>query len=111
MDQEEVTLVNLKEYVKIVEDWPKVGISYKDISPLLENAGAYRYTIDQLMNFAKGLNVELIVGPEARGFIIGCPLAYSLGLGFVPVRKEGKLPRETVKHTYDLEYGTATLTL
>lgn len=103
--------MNLKDYIKIVENWPKEGIMFKDISPLMENAEAYKYATDQVVAYAKDKEIDLVVGPEARGFIVGCPVSYALGVGFAPVRKEGKLPRETVKHTYDLEYGSATLTI
>ncbi len=103
--------MNLKDYITIVKDWPSPGISFKDITPLMDNGVAYRYATDQIVQFAKDKKIDIIVGPEARGFIIGCPVAYSLGIGFAPVRKEGKLPRETIKSSYDLEYGEATLTI
>jgi len=103
--------MDIKKHIAIVEDWPKEGIRFKDITPLMSNGEAYRYATEQIVQFAKEKQVDLIVGPEARGFIIGCPVAYALGIGFAPVRKEGKLPRETVKETYALEYGEATLTL
>lgn len=103
--------MNLKDYVKIVENWPKEGVMFKDISPIMENAAAYKYATDQVVAYAKDKEIDIVVGPEARGFIVGCPVSYALGVGFAPVRKEGKLPRETIKNTYDLEYGTATLTI
>ncbi len=78
---------------------------FRDISPLMADGEAYRYATDQLVDYAKSKNVEMIAGPEARGFIVGCPVAYELGVGFAPARKQGKLPRATVKATYDLEYG------
>ncbi|MCI2254438.1 adenine phosphoribosyltransferase [Domibacillus sp. DTU_2020_1001157_1_SI_ALB_TIR_016] len=103
--------MNLKEYIKIVPDWPKPGIQFKDITPLMDNGEAFRYATDQIVTYAKDKQVDLIVGPEARGFIVGCPVAYSLGVGFAPVRKEGKLPRETIKVQYGLEYGKDVLTI
>jgi adenine phosphoribosyltransferase len=103
--------MDLKQYITIVEDWPKPGIRFKDITTLMDNGEAYRYATDQIVEYAKKQNIDLVVGPEARGFIIGCPVAYSLGVGFAPVRKEGKLPRETVKVDYGLEYGKDVLTI
>lgn len=103
--------MDLKQHIAIVQDWPKQGISFKDITPLMNNGDAYRYATDQIVEYARDKDIDLIVGPEARGFIIGCPVAYSLGIGFAPVRKEGKLPRETVKVDYGLEYGKDVLTI
>ncbi|OXS80500.1 adenine phosphoribosyltransferase [Domibacillus enclensis] len=103
--------MNLKEYIKIVPDWPKPGIQFKDITPLMDNGDAFRYATDQIVAYAREKQADLIVGPEARGFIVGCPVAYSLGVGFAPVRKEGKLPRETIKVEYGLEYGKDVLTI
>ncbi|AYA77139.1 adenine phosphoribosyltransferase [Robertmurraya sp. P23] len=103
--------MDLKKYVTIVEDWPKPGIKFKDITTLMDNGDAYRYATDRIVDYAKERNIDIVVGPEARGFIIGCPVAYSLGVGFAPVRKEGKLPRETVKVNYGLEYGSDVLTI
>ncbi|MBY0096256.1 adenine phosphoribosyltransferase [Mesobacillus maritimus] len=103
--------MDLKQYVAIVPDWPKPGITFKDITPLMANGEAYKYATDQIVTYAREREIDLIVGPEARGFIIGCPVAYSLGVGFAPVRKEGKLPRETAKVDYGLEYGKDTLTI
>jgi adenine phosphoribosyltransferase len=103
--------MDLKQYVTIVEDWPKEGIKFKDITTLMDNGDAYRYATDQIVEYAKEKEIDLVVGPEARGFIIGCPVAYALGVGFAPVRKPGKLPRETVKVEYGLEYGKDALTI
>jgi len=103
--------MDLKQYVTIVEDWPKPGISFKDISTIMDNGEVYKYATDQIVEYAKTVNAELIVGPEARGFIIGCPVAYALGIGFAPVRKEGKLPREVIRAEYGLEYGKDVLTM
>ncbi|MFL8937817.1 adenine phosphoribosyltransferase [Rossellomorea oryzaecorticis] len=103
--------MDLKQYVTIVENWPKEGIKFKDITTLMDNGNAYRYATDQIVEYAKEKGIDLIVGPEARGFIIGCPVAYALGVGFAPVRKPGKLPRETIKKEYGLEYGKDALTI
>ncbi|MBT2727110.1 MAG: adenine phosphoribosyltransferase [Bacillus sp. (in: firmicutes)] len=103
--------MDLKEFITIVPDWPKEGIKFKDITPLMNDGEAYKYATDQIVAYAKERQIDLIVGPEARGFIIGCPVAYALGVGFAPVRKEGKLPRETIKVGYGLEYGKDVLTI
>ncbi|WP_019413720.1 adenine phosphoribosyltransferase [Paenisporosarcina sp. TG20] len=103
--------MDLKKYVTIVEDWPKPGIRFKDISTIMDNGTAFKYATDQIVEYAKLKNVDMIVGPEARGFIIGCPVAYAMEKGFAPVRKEGKLPREIISVEYDLEYGTNVLAM
>lgn len=103
--------MDLKQHIAIVENWPKPGIKFKDITPLMNDGEAYRYATDKIVEYARDKEIDLIVGPEARGFIIGCPVAYSLGVGFAPVRKEGKLPRETAKVDYGLEYGKDVLTI
>ncbi|WP_096153231.1 MULTISPECIES: adenine phosphoribosyltransferase [Bacillus] len=103
--------MDLKQFVTIVPDWPKPGIQFKDITTLMDNGDAYRYATDQIVEYARDREIDLIVGPEARGFIIGCPVAYSLGIGFAPVRKEGKLPREVARVEYGLEYGKDVLTI
>lgn len=103
--------LNLKDYIASYEDYPDPGILFRDISPLLENGDAYRQATNKIMEFAKERDVDVVIGPEARGFIVGCPVAYGLGIGFSPARKEGKLPGDTVTATYDLEYGQASLSL
>lgn len=103
--------MDLKQYVTTVENWPKEGISFKDITTIMDNGPAYKYATDEIVVFAKAQGAEIIVGPEARGFIIGCPVAYALEIGFAPVRKPGKLPREVVSVDYGLEYGKDTLTM
>ena len=103
--------MDLKQFIAIVPDYPKPGITFKDITPLMNDGEAYKYATNQIVSYAKDKQIDLIVGPEARGFIIGCPVAYSLGIGFAPVRKEGKLPRDTVKVSYGLEYGSDVLTI
>jgi adenine phosphoribosyltransferase len=103
--------MDLMKYITTVPDWPKPGIKFLDITTLMDNGEAYKYATDQFVKYAKDKQIELVVGPEARGFIIGCPVSYSLGVGFAPVRKEGKLPRETIKVNYGLEYGKDVLTI
>lgn len=104
-------IMDLKKYIADVPNFPEEGILFRDITPLMNDGEAYKYATDAFVNFAKDLDVDLVVGPEARGFIFGCPVAYAMGIGFVPVRKPGKLPRETVEFKYDLEYGSNTLSL
>ncbi len=101
--------MNIKNKIRVIEDFPKKGISFKDITTLIQDKDAFKYTIDTLAETLKDKNIDLVVGPEARGFIFGTPLAYALGAGFVPVRKKGKLPGETISVEYDLEYGTDVL--
>lgn len=103
--------MDLKNFVTIVPDYPKKGISFKDITTIMDNGEAYKYATDKIVEFAKEVGTDIIVGPEARGFIIGCPVAYALEVGFAPVRKPGKLPRETIAVEYDLEYGKDSLTI
>jgi adenine phosphoribosyltransferase len=103
--------MDLKQYVTIVPDFPKPGIMFKDITTLMDKGEVYKYATDQIVEYAREKKIDVVVGPEARGFIIGCPVAYALGVGFVPVRKEGKLPREVVRVEYGLEYGKDVLTM
>lgn len=101
--------MNIKEYIRDIKDFPKEGILFRDITPLLQNGEAFNYTINQIVEYAKAKNVNVVVGPESRGFIFGCPVAINLGIGFVPIRKPGKLPYEQVMVDYSLEYGKNTL--
>lgn len=101
--------MDLKSKIRVIEGFPKEGISFKDITTLINDKEAYKYTIDSLAEYIKNKDVDVVVGPEARGFIFGAPLAYKLGAAFVPVRKKGKLPCETVEVEYDLEYGKDSL--
>ena len=103
--------MKLEDYILNVPDFPQKGIQFKDITPLIGNPDALKKAIDEMALFAKSKGATVIVGPDARGFIFGTPVAYALNLGFVPVRKPGKLPRETLEKTYDLEYGTNTLAI
>ncbi|MCD2345318.1 adenine phosphoribosyltransferase [Clostridium guangxiense] len=101
--------MDLKSKIRVIEGFPKEGISFKDITTLIDDKEAYKYTIDSLAEYIKDKNVDVVVGPEARGFIFGAPLAYKIEASFVPVRKKGKLPCETVAVEYDLEYGKDSL--
>jgi len=102
-------MLNIAEYIRDIPDFPKKGIIFKDITPLLQNADAFKQSIDQLTQIASKLNIDAVVGTESRGFIFATPVALNLNVGFVPVRKPGKLPHETIKETYSLEYGTDSL--
>ena len=103
--------MNLKNYIASILNYPSEGITFRDISPLMADGDAYRYATKQIVDYAKEKNIDMVVGPEARGFIVGCPVAYESGVGFAPVRKPGKLPRKTIEVSYDLEYGSDTLTI
>ncbi len=103
--------IDLKSKIRVIEDFPKEGISFKDITTLLLEPASFKYAIDTIQDELKDLDFDYILGPEARGFIMGAPLAYTMNKAFVPVRKEGKLPAETISKTYELEYGTDTLYL
>ncbi|MUK40939.1 adenine phosphoribosyltransferase [Aliivibrio fischeri] len=103
------TLTLIKNSIKSIPDYPKAGIMFRDVTSLMEDPKAYQATIQLLVEKYKQGDFTKIVGTEARGFLFGAPLALELGVGFVPVRKPGKLPRPTIAQTYDLEYGTDTL--
>jgi adenine phosphoribosyltransferase len=100
---------DLRAKIREIPDFPKPGILFYDITTLLKDPDAFREVIDQMADQVKDSGVDLVVGMESRGFIFSAPLAYQLHAGFVPVRKLGKLPAETIEVEYDLEYGTATL--
>ena len=97
--------MNLKEKIRLRDNFPKEGISFKDITTLISDGEALKEAIDQFVMHLKDKKIDLIVGPEARGFIFGVPVAYVLGAGFIPVRKPGKLPGEIISVNYGLEYG------
>ena len=97
--------MDLKKYIKDVPNFPKEGIIFKDITPLLGDGEAFKYTCELIKDFVVKQGANVIVGPESRGFIFGCPVATSLNIGFVPIRKPGKLPREVITESYSLEYG------
>ena len=101
--------MNLKDYIYDVPNYPKEGILFRDITPLLKSKEAFEYAVKEMADFVKKCGATVIMGPESRGFIFGCPVAYEADLGFVPIRKPGKLPRETIEENYELEYGTNTL--
>ncbi|MHA1727465.1 MAG: adenine phosphoribosyltransferase [Promethearchaeota archaeon] len=101
--------MDLLKSIRNVPDFPKKGIQFKDISTLLQNPEAFKYSIDQLAEKFKGIGATTIVGAEARGFIFGAALAYKMGIGFSMIRKPGKLPFKTISETYELEYGTDTI--
>ena len=101
--------MDLKEKIRVIEGFPKEGISFKDITTLVADGEAFKESIDRIAEHLRDKNVDVILGPEDRGFIFGVPVAYALGVGFVPVRKKGKLPCETISADYELEYGTATI--
>jgi adenine phosphoribosyltransferase len=96
----------LKSKLRVIPDWPKKGVNFVDITTLIKDANAFKSVVDILTAYVAKLNVDVIVGVEARGFIFGAPIAYNLGLGFVPARKKGKLPAEKVSMEYALEYGS-----
>ncbi|MEG0367252.1 MAG: adenine phosphoribosyltransferase, partial [Coprobacillus sp.] len=97
--------MDLKKYIADIPDFPNEGIMFRDVTPLMADKDAYQESVRLLCEYAKDKDVDIVVGPEARGFLFGCPVAIELDAGFVPVRKPGKLPRETVSRKYDLEYG------
>lgn len=97
--------MDFKEKIRVIENFPKEGISFKDITTLIGDGEGLKASIDKIAEHLKEKNIDVVVGPEARGFIFGVPVAYALGVGFVPVRKPGKLPYETLSMKYDLEYG------
>ena len=98
-----------KELIRTVPDYPKPGIQYKDITTLLKSAEGFRESVEQIANWCSQFELDLIAGIDARGFIFGSAVAFKLNLGFVPVRKEGKLPHRTIAESYELEYGTDCL--
>ncbi len=101
--------MDYKKYIATIKDFPIEGILFRDITPLMADGIAFRTAVDELKQFAIDKKAEVIVGPESRGFIFGCPIAYEMQVGFVPIRKPNKLPRETVSLSYELEYGQNTL--
>ena len=101
--------MNLKDYIATIPDYPKEGILFRDITPLMADGPAFAYATQQIVDYAREVGAELVVGPEARGFIIGCPVAYAMEIGFAPVRKPKKLPREVIEVEYEKEYGTIKL--
>jgi len=103
--------VELKEKIREVPDWPQPGVGFKDVTPLLADPQALKQTVGELADWARQQQPDMILGAEARGFILGAAIANEIGCGFVPARRPGKLPPETVSATYQLEYGTNALEL
>lgn len=103
--------INFKDYIRVIPDYPQPGIRFKDITPLLNDGAAYRAAVEALKQAVAHLQIDVIAGPEARGFVVGAPLAVAMGIGFVPIRKKGKLPYKTIEASYDLEYGNDSLTM
>jgi len=101
--------MDLKTIIRDIPDFPKSGIIFKDITPILRDGNAFKVCMDRLHTMLSDVEFDLILGPESRGFIFGTPLSYITGKGFVPIRKKGKLPYKTILQEYDLEYGTASI--
>lgn len=101
--------MDLKNYIRTIPDFPKKGIMFKDVTTLFKDKNAFSYTIEQLYNLSKNKKITKVVGIESRGFILGSALAIKLGVGFVPIRKPGKLPAEKLSESYSLEYGTDSI--
>lgn len=101
--------MELKDYIRSIQNYPKEGILFRDITTLLKDKDAFKLAIDKMAEQVKDKKVDLIVGAESRGFLIGSALAYKMNCGFIPVRKRGKLPYKTISEEYALEYGTDTL--
>ena len=99
----------LEEYVRSIPDFPDKGIIFRDVTSVIQDADGLHLAIDGIQNILDGVDFDVVVGPESRGFIFGVPVAYNMHKAFVPVRKKGKLPCETVSQEYALEYGTATI--
>lgn len=103
--------VDINSYVVDIPDYPQPGVVFKDITPIFSHSEAFAQVVDDIASHFEGRGITKVVSPEARGFMLGAPIAYRLGIGFVPARKPGKLPRETVSVTYDLEYGSDSIEL
>ena len=103
------TSINLTDYIRDIPDFPKPGIVFKDITPLLQSPGALAMAVEQMANPYRGMGVQQVVGAESRGFIFGTAVAQALSAGFIPIRKPNKLPFDTRSITYELEYGTDSL--
>jgi len=101
--------MNLKDKIRNIPDFPKKGIIFFDITTLIKDGGALKYSVDAMAEQYKGKKIDAIMGAESRGFIFGAAMAYKLGVGFIPVRKPGKLPYKTCQVSYDLEYGSSSL--
>jgi adenine phosphoribosyltransferase len=104
-----VVMKNVADYVRTIPDFPEKGIMFRDVTSVIQDADGLHLAVDELIKLVKDIDFDVIVGPESRGFIFGVPVAYEMHKPFVPVRKKGKLPCETIQEEYDLEYGSATL--
>jgi adenine phosphoribosyltransferase len=104
-----VKMKKLEDYVRSIPDFPEPGIIFRDVTSVLQDRDGLKMAIDQMQELLAGLDFDVIVGPESRGFIFGVPIAYNLNKAFIPIRKKGKLPCETISMDYDLEYGKATI--
>lgn len=99
----------IDQYVRSIPDFPEPGIIFRDVTSIIQSPEGLKVTIDGLLERLQGVDFDVVLGPESRGFIFGMPVAYAMGKGFVPVRKKGKLPCETIEKEYELEYGTAVI--
>lgn len=99
----------VEDYVRSIPDFPEPGIIFRDVTSILQNPDGLHLAVDGILDMVKDVDFDVVVGPESRGFIFGVPVAYEMHKGFVPVRKKGKLPCETIEMSYDLEYGSATV--
>ncbi len=99
----------LKNKIRSIENFPEEGVIFRDITTLLKDAEGMKVAVDEMAKKLEGIDFDIVLGPESRGFIFGMPVAYNMGKGFVPVRKKGKLPAEVISKEYALEYGTATI--
>ena len=102
---------HIEDYIRTIPDFPEPGIQFRDITSVLQNPDGLKLSVDLFMEQLSGIDFDVIVGMESRGFLFGMPVAYAMGKPFVPIRKKGKLPCETISAEYDLEYGTATIEL
>lgn len=100
---------SIEEYVISIPDFPEPGVLFRDVTSILEDAEGLRLAIDLMQGKLEGMEFDVVVGPESRGFIFGMPIAYNLKKAFIPIRKKGKLPRETISESYELEYGSAEI--
>jgi adenine phosphoribosyltransferase len=103
--------MNYKDYIRVIPDFPQAGIMFKDITTLLKDGAVFKQVIDDMKAKVQHQSIDLVAGPEARGFVFGAPLAAALGVGFVPIRKSGKLPGKTIEASYNLEYGEDKLAM
>lgn len=101
--------MDYKKYIASVKDFPIKGVLFRDITPLMADKDAFYASCKELSDYGRKVKADIVVGPESRGFIFGCPIAFDLNIGFIPIRKPNKLPRENISLSYDLEYGHNTL--